>query len=156
MRVSAGNPFRHSDSAVKLSVLAERLEKPFQLFICRHWHCDSKNFIEERISFADLVRRGNFSLARVDSLGIFLSWTHPSLSFCVLSTGDELSLFLGVESLVGSDFHADKLCWSSFIGCVDYCWSFPLLLQGCVLCKGLCGGKGRSCCWSILQLLAVP
>ena len=34
-RVSAGNPFRHSDLAVKPSVLAKRLEKPFRIFICR-------------------------------------------------------------------------------------------------------------------------
>jgi hypothetical protein len=48
-RVSAGNTFRCSDSAVKLSILAGRLEKPFRLFICRYWHRDSKSFIEERI-----------------------------------------------------------------------------------------------------------
>jgi hypothetical protein len=34
-RVSAENPFRHSDSAVKPSVLDGRLEKSFRLFICR-------------------------------------------------------------------------------------------------------------------------
>jgi hypothetical protein len=53
-RVSAGNPFRCSDSAVKLSALAVRLEKPFRFFICRHWHFDSKIFIEGGILFADL------------------------------------------------------------------------------------------------------
>ena len=36
-RVSAGNPFRCSDSAMKLSALAVRLEKSFRLLICRYW-----------------------------------------------------------------------------------------------------------------------
>ena len=35
-RVSAGNPFRCSDSAVKLSALAVRLEKPFRFLICSY------------------------------------------------------------------------------------------------------------------------
>jgi hypothetical protein len=35
-RVSAGNPFWCSDSAVKLSALAVRLEKPFRFLICRY------------------------------------------------------------------------------------------------------------------------
>ena len=35
-RVSAGNPIRHSDSTVKLSALAVRLEKPFRVLICRY------------------------------------------------------------------------------------------------------------------------
>ena len=57
---------------MKLSALAVRLEKPFKVLICRYWHCDSKIFIERRISFADLGREGIFSLARVESLGVFL------------------------------------------------------------------------------------
>jgi hypothetical protein len=55
-RVSAGNPSQCSDSTVKLSALAMRLEKPFRVLICRYWHCDSKIFIEGRISFAGLGR----------------------------------------------------------------------------------------------------
>jgi hypothetical protein len=88
---------------VKLSALAGRLEKPLRIFICRYWHRDSKSFIEERTSFADLGRGGIFSLARVESLGVSLSWAHPSLSCCVLTTKAELCLFQGVVSLAGRD-----------------------------------------------------
>jgi hypothetical protein len=56
--------FGTSDSAVKLSALAVRLEKPFRLFICRHWHCDSKSFIEERISLQIWQERRHSSVAR--------------------------------------------------------------------------------------------
>jgi hypothetical protein len=52
--VSARNPFRHSDLAVKPSVLAGRLEKPFKLFICRHWHCDSRGIYQRRNSISVL------------------------------------------------------------------------------------------------------
>jgi hypothetical protein len=58
-RVSAGNPFGTSDSAVKticpsrgisdsavkLSALAVEVEKPFRVLICRDWYRDSKNSI---------------------------------------------------------------------------------------------------------------
>jgi len=50
-RVSAGNPFRHSDSVVKPSVLDGRLEKPFNLFICRYWHCVLWRFTGEDLYF---------------------------------------------------------------------------------------------------------
>jgi hypothetical protein len=53
-RVSARNPFWHSDSVVKLSVLAKRLEKPFWIFICRHWHCDSRGIYQRRKSISVL------------------------------------------------------------------------------------------------------
>jgi hypothetical protein len=53
-RVSAGNPFWHSDSAVKLSVLAGRLENPFHIFICIHWHCDSRGIYRRRNSISVL------------------------------------------------------------------------------------------------------
>ena len=74
-RVSAGNPFGTSDSAVKticpsrgisdsavkLSAQAEELEKPFRLFICRHCHCDSEGIFRrslwETTSFSDLSRK---------------------------------------------------------------------------------------------------
>jgi hypothetical protein len=61
-RVSAGNPFQHSDSAVKPSALAERLENPFRVLICRDWHRDLKHFTEEGILFAEVARRDIFSI----------------------------------------------------------------------------------------------
>jgi hypothetical protein len=104
-RVSAGNPFGHSDSAVKLSVLAGRLEKPFRLFICRHWHCDSKNFIEERISFADLARRGHSSLARGKYWAFFLELDASSFSLLrVVSHGGDMHLPKSLP-LAGRDLH---------------------------------------------------
>jgi hypothetical protein len=52
-----------SDLAVKLFAQAEELEKPFRVFICRHWHCDSRscgrNFI------CRLGERSRDSLRRV-------------------------------------------------------------------------------------------
>jgi hypothetical protein len=83
-----------SDSAVKLSALAVRLEKSSWLLICRYWQYDLEIFIEERISFADLVRSGIFSLALVESLRRSLSWAHPSSSCCVWTIGVESSFSL--------------------------------------------------------------
>jgi hypothetical protein len=65
-RVSAGNPFGTSDSAVKtifpshgisdlavkLSALAVELEKAFRVLICRDWYRDSKNFMVREFGVA--------------------------------------------------------------------------------------------------------
>ena len=59
-RVSAGNPFRCSDSAVKPSALAVRLEKPFRLLICRYWHCDLGRFIREELHLQIWTEKGIF------------------------------------------------------------------------------------------------
>jgi hypothetical protein len=59
-RVSAGNPFRCSDSAVKLSALAVRLEKPFRFLICRYWHCDLGRFIREELHLQIWKEKGVF------------------------------------------------------------------------------------------------
>jgi hypothetical protein len=98
-RVSAGNPFQCSDSAVKLSALAVRLEEPFRFLICRDWYRDSKNFIDESISLVDLARRGIFLLARVGGLIVFLSWAHLLL---LLSVCTRVASFIdqGVASLL--------------------------------------------------------
>jgi len=74
-RVSAGNPYRCSDSTVKPSALAVRLEKPFRIFICRYWHCDSRRFIEDWSPFPVWGREGVFPW-HVWSVGGFQSWAH--------------------------------------------------------------------------------
>jgi len=62
-RVSVGNPFRHSDSAVKPSFLAGRLEKPSKLFICR----------DLALWFEDL-QCGKHFICRFEEVRAFFSW----------------------------------------------------------------------------------
>jgi hypothetical protein len=81
-RVSVGNPFRHSDSAVKPSVLAGRLEKPFRLFICRDlalWFEDlqcRKHFI---CRFEEV--RAFFFFGTCERGAFLLIWAHPQYLF---------------------------------------------------------------------------
>jgi hypothetical protein len=141
-RVSAGSPFWCSDSAVKLSALAGSLEKPFRLFICRYWHRESKSFIEERISFADLGRGGIFSLARVESLGVSLSWAHPHFPCCVLSPVAELCIFKGVVSLAGRDLELAISAGYYLVGCVLLLLAVSPISRCCVLLRMLRGRQG--------------
>jgi hypothetical protein len=60
-----------SDSAVKLSAQAEELEKPFRVFICRHWHCDSRSCGRNFLPFGREVEglfEASCLLGRVQSL----------------------------------------------------------------------------------------
>jgi hypothetical protein len=73
--------FGTSDSAVKLSSLAGRLEEPSRLFICRHWHCDSRSIQRRRNFISACEERRQFPLALVEGLGvsselgaIFIQW----------------------------------------------------------------------------------
>jgi hypothetical protein len=146
-RVSAGNPFRHSDSAVKLSVLAGRLEKPFRLFICRYWHCDSKRFIGEDF-ISDLKKRGHFFFGTWEVLGVFLELGASSFICCVLSIGLSFASSKAWYPWLGVIFSCD-LCWSSFLGCVLSCWPCFSFTECCVFFLVLRGRqKGSCCCWS--------
>jgi hypothetical protein len=145
-RVSAGNPFRHSDSAVKLSVLAGRLEKPFRLFICRYWHCVFEEIYWRRLSFSDLRRERAFFFGTWEVLGVFfLSWTRPPFPAACGLLDAEFGIFPSRGTLAGRDpllvvnsGAAYLLGWpcSSFPECVCLSWS-------CVGGKGKAAAAGR-------------
>jgi hypothetical protein len=87
-RVSAGNPPWCLDSAVKLSALAGRLEKPFRFLICRYWHCDFEKICWRRLSFSDLRRERAFFFGTWEGLGVFLELGASSFSLLrVVSCG---------------------------------------------------------------------
>jgi hypothetical protein len=100
VRVSAGSPFRCSDSAMKLSALAVRLEKPFQfsfagIGIVIREDSSKKNFIFR------FGKRRRFSLARVKGWAFPLSWAHSSFICCVFSIKAESFTSQDVATLLG-------------------------------------------------------
>jgi hypothetical protein len=102
---------------VKLSALAVRLEKPFWLFICRHWHCDSRGTYRRR-NFISVCEEGRqFSLARVEGWAFSLSWANSSSFCCIFPLNTECfippSLGITVGRVIEGVTSAVHLFWAA-------------------------------------------
>jgi len=151
-RVSAGNPFLHSDSAVKPSALAVRLEKPSRLFICRYCYCDFEEGHRRLITIFSWESEGVFPLARVGE------WT---LELGVLSFSKQLV----VGKLFSIDCWCMRACYLTYtnsgLGVISWaaCWScwpcLPFSIEACYLCFAW-GTKEQQYCWFDLCWVCIP
>jgi hypothetical protein len=84
MRVSFGNPFRHLDSAVKLSVLAGRLEKPFPAFHLQVLALCFRGDLSEKTFISRFEKRKGIHFWHVGGIGRFLlEMDASSIPYCV-------------------------------------------------------------------------